>query len=62
MARGVGLDAGFFEAKVVELDGSYRKPRLTRVATERVPADVELEGSYAASAPLRALRLAEERA
>ncbi len=36
MAKGVGLDAGEFEVKVVELDGSYRKPRLTKVSVDRV--------------------------
>ena len=36
MAKGVGLDAGEFEIKVVELDGSYRKPRLTKVSVDRV--------------------------
>lgn len=36
MAKGVGLDAGEFEVKVVELDGSYRKPRLTKISIDRV--------------------------
>ncbi len=36
MARCVGLDAGEFEVKVVELDGSYRKPRLTKANVDRV--------------------------
>lgn len=36
MAKGVGLDAGVFEVKVVELDGSYRRPRLTKVSIDRV--------------------------
>ena len=36
MARGVGLDAGAHEVKVVELDGSYRKPRLSKVSIDRV--------------------------
>lgn len=36
MAKAVGLDAGEYEVKVVELDGSYRKPRLTKVNVERI--------------------------
>ena len=36
MAKGVGLDAGEFEVKVVELDGSYRKPRLVKASVDRV--------------------------
>jgi type IV pilus assembly protein PilM len=36
MARGVGLDAGDFEVKVVELDGSPRKPRLAKVSIDAV--------------------------
>ncbi len=36
MAKAVGLDPGEFEVKLVELDGSYRRPRLTRVAVEPV--------------------------
>ena len=36
MAKCVGLDAGEFEVKVVELDGSYRKPRLTKASVDRV--------------------------
>ncbi len=31
MAKGVGLDIGEYEIKVVELDGSLKKPRLTKV-------------------------------
>ena len=38
MAKAVGLDAGVFEVKVVELDGSIRKPRLTKVSIDRVAA------------------------
>ena len=36
MAKGAGLDAGRYEVKVVELDGSYRKPRLTKVSIDAV--------------------------
>lgn len=39
MVRGVGLDAGAFEIKVVELDGSYRKARLAKLSIERVRVD-----------------------
>ncbi|MFO1053474.1 MAG: pilus assembly protein PilM [Planctomycetota bacterium] len=45
MARGVGLDAGAFEVKVVELDGSYRKPRLAKVSIDRVPATPAGDGA-----------------
>jgi type IV pilus assembly protein PilM len=38
MSKSVGLDAGEFEVKVVELDGSYRKARLLRLSIERVQA------------------------
>ena len=36
MAKAAGIDAGEFEVKVVELDGSYRRPRLARVFVEPV--------------------------
>ncbi|MCC6669643.1 MAG: pilus assembly protein PilM [Planctomycetes bacterium] len=36
MVRAVGIDAGEFEVKVVELDGSYRRPRLVKVSFEVV--------------------------
>lgn len=58
MARAVGLDAGVHEVKVVELDGSYRKPRLTKVSIDRVPggtsAELAIEGE--AEAALHALK------
>jgi type IV pilus assembly protein PilM len=38
MAKGVGLDIGEYEVKVVELDGSYKKPRLTKVNIDGVEA------------------------
>lgn len=38
MAKSVGIDPGEFEVKVVELDGSYRKPRLTKFVVEAVAA------------------------
>ena len=41
MAKGVGLDAGEYEVKVVELDGSYRKPRLTKVSIDKVQSEVD---------------------
>lgn len=37
MARAVGIDAGDFAVKAVELDGSYRKTRLVRCHVEPVP-------------------------
>ena len=46
MAKAVGLDAGEFEVKVVELDGSFRRPRLSRVIVEPVA-----EGSARAMNP-----------
>lgn len=36
MAKAAGIDAGEYEVKVVELDGSYRKPKLSRVFVEPV--------------------------
>lgn len=36
MAKGVGVDVGEYEIKAVELDGSYKKPRLTKFRLERV--------------------------
>lgn len=38
MAKGVGLDIGEYEIKVVELDGSYRKPRLAKVSIDSIDA------------------------
>ncbi|MEM7199275.1 MAG: pilus assembly protein PilM [Planctomycetota bacterium] len=37
MPRAVGLDAGEFEVKLVELDGSQRRPRLVNVSVEPLP-------------------------
>jgi type IV pilus assembly protein PilM len=54
MAKGVGLDAGEFEVKVVELDGSYRKPRLTKISIDRVA-----QHSHAAADESHAVREAE---
>lgn len=50
MAKGVGLDAGEFEIKVVELDGSYRKPRLTSYSVDRVsqPTSAAADEAHAA--------------
>jgi Tfp pilus assembly PilM family ATPase len=61
MARGVGLDAGAFEVKVVELDGSFRKPRLTKVSIDRVAAapaamSDEQRAAFEADAALQALK------
>ena len=39
MAKAVGLDLGGREAKVIELEGSYRKPRLLRYDIEKMTAD-----------------------
>ncbi|MCA8957324.1 MAG: pilus assembly protein PilM [Planctomycetes bacterium] len=36
MVKAVGLDAGEYEVKAVELDGSYRKPRLIKAHLDRV--------------------------
>ncbi|MHC5063824.1 MAG: pilus assembly protein PilM, partial [Planctomycetota bacterium] len=61
MAKGVGLDAGEYEVKVVELDGSIRKPRMTKVSIERVsqsalsPAD-ESHAEREAESSLHALK------
>ena len=38
MAKGVGLDIGEYEIKVVELDGSYKRPRLTKVSIDGAEA------------------------
>jgi type IV pilus assembly protein PilM len=62
MAKGIGLDAGTFEVKVVELDGSYRKPRLAKVNIDMVPsAGRSLEGheQQEAETALQALKDAE---
>lgn len=40
MAKGVGLDAGEYEVKAVELEGSLRKPRMTKVSIEKVDQSV----------------------
>lgn len=61
MARGVGLDAGAFEVKVVELDGSFRKPRLTKVSIDRVAAATaamsdDQRAAFEAEAALQALK------
>ncbi|MGA1526089.1 MAG: hypothetical protein ACO4CZ_19160, partial [Planctomycetota bacterium] len=61
MARGVGLDAGAFEVKVVELDGSFRKPRLTKVSIDRVAAapaamSDDQRAAFEADAALQALK------
>ncbi len=47
MAKGVGLDIGEYEVKVVELDGSYKKPRLAKVNIDAV--DTVAEGAAEAS-------------
>lgn len=36
MAKGVGLDIGEFAVKAVEIDGSFRKPRLSKVVVDQV--------------------------
>ena len=52
MAKGVGLDIGEYEIKVVELDGSYKRPRLTKVSIDgaEATADPDDEASRAADA------------
>jgi len=54
MVKAVGLDAGEFEVKAVELDGSYRRPRLTRVVAEPVPGGDSQAGAEAAQRALQA--------
>ena len=54
MAKGVGLDAGEYEVKLVELDGSPKKPKLSNFVVEPVP-----EGSSHAADESHALREAE---
>ena len=61
MAKAVGLDAGEYEVKLVELDGSYRKTRLSKIIVERVEqddagADDALHASRGAMAALRAFK------
>ena len=61
MAKTVGLDAGEYEIKLVELEGSYRRTRLSRIAIERVEqddagADDALHASREAESALRALK------
>lgn len=41
MVKSVGIDPGEFEAKLVELDGSYRKARLSFLALKPVAWDAE---------------------
>jgi type IV pilus assembly protein PilM len=52
MAKGVGLDVGEFSVKAVEIDGSFRKPRLTKVVVDLVShsapsADDPIQGAAA---------------
>ncbi|MEZ5964646.1 MAG: pilus assembly protein PilM [Planctomycetota bacterium] len=54
MAKGVGLDIGEYEIKVVELDGSYRKPRLAKVSIDSV--DVGDDEANRASEALHVLK------
>ncbi len=61
MAKGAGLDAGRYEVKVVELDGSYRKPRLTKVSIDAVSEEAaaasgEVVAEAEAEAALHALK------
>ena len=51
MAKAVGLDAGEFEVKAIELDGSYKRPRLSRIAIQSVS-----EGSARATDESHAVR------
>ncbi len=50
MVRSVGIDAGDYSIKVVELDGSYKKLRLLHCHTERVVALSHDEGIRAEAA------------
>jgi len=43
MAKATGVDAGGYAVTVVELDGSYKKPRLSKVHSERI-APLEAAG------------------
>ncbi len=52
MAKAVGLDAGEYEIKVVELDGSLKKPKLTKVSIDKVAqASIRAKASPLVSAP-----------
>ena len=64
MAKAVGLDAGEYEIKLVELEGSYRRTRLSKIAVERVEqdeagADDALHASREAESALQAFKTAE---
>ena len=61
MAKAVGLDAGEYEVKVVELEGSPRKARLSRVVVEPVGESAahesgEVHAMREADATMRALQ------
>lgn len=56
MAKGVGLDIGEYEIKVVELDGSYRKPRLAKVSIDSVDAGGGDDEANRASEALHVLK------
>lgn len=58
MAKGVGLDIGEYEIKVVELDGSYKKPRLTKVSIDA--ADSAAAGDDEASRAAEALHVLKD--
>ena len=47
MAKAVGIDSGAYELKIVELDGSFRRPKLSKVCIERT--DVPSVGEDAAA-------------
>lgn len=54
MVRSVGIDAGEYSVKVVELDGGYKKARLLRCQIDRLPAGGADEARAKATAELAA--------
>src|SRR5687768_12639451 len=56
MAKGVGLDIGGYEVKVVELDGSYKKPRLAKVSIDRAETSAGDDEASRAAETLHVLK------
>ena len=58
MAKAVGVDLGGYEVKAVELDGSYKRPRLVKFSAEMVAtgsAEVEDVAARLSEAALLAI-------